>query len=127
MKKLLLIILLALGLLIVCCSCGVEPKYPFSDSPYDNVYESTFYSDNASWVITSKTCPIIDGNSIIITNYWWQEYDEEGNEEWIRYENDFYRMVIPLNKASVEIIYMPDKENNAHIVQMWDWDSEQTK
>lgn len=115
MKRKVFIFVSILVVLITSTSC-TEPRYPFSDSPYDDVYESTFYSDTGSWVMTSRTCPYVEENAIIITNYWWEEFDEEGNEEWLRYNNDFYRMIIPLSKASVEILYIPDKNNTAHIV-----------
>jgi len=115
-----LLIVFILVMSFVSISCVVASKqYPFSENPYDDVYEINFYSENNSLVMTSRTCPIIEGNTIIVTNYWWREFDEEGNEEWLRYHNDFYRSIIPLNNVSVEVIHITDKNNTAHVVEMW--------
>ena len=121
MKKIVYIFISILVVLLALISCDTPDRdsseyFPFPDSPYDNVYEATFYSDNASWVMTSRTIPRINGNAIVITNYWWQEFDEEGNEEWLRYDNDFYQIAIPINKVSIKVIHIPDKNNTAHVV-----------
>ena len=121
MKIKIIILASILVVLLTLNSCLATARpYPFPANPYDNVYESIFYSDNGSWVMTSGTCPYVEGNAIVITNYWWQEFDEEGNEEWLRYYNDFYRMVIPLDRVSVEIIHITDENNTAHVVHIWE-------
>lgn len=113
-------------IVLVCISnvgCSNANRWPFPDTPYDNVYETTFYKDGESQVITSSGCPIIDDSVLYITNYWWQEFDEEGNEEWVRYEDrDFYRMVVPFSSiTSVEIIKIDSADDTAKSIKTWNW------
>jgi hypothetical protein len=105
MKKVLVVALFLVLVILPLVSCGgYDAKYPMPENPYDDVYETTVYSENTSFVLTSRSCPYIYGNALVITNYWEQQWDEEGNEEWVHYDNDFYRLILPLNKISVEIL-----------------------
>lgn len=121
MKKItILSILLILTLGSVgCAEIGKQitsNSYPsFSDSPYDNVYEIQTYSGNISVLLTTQTLPTIEGKYLKVENYWWREWDEEGNEEWLRYLNDYYYVLYPIEQAVI-ILHIPDKNNTAHIV-----------
>jgi hypothetical protein len=120
-----IILVFIMSLSIISCSPRMVAK-PCPKSPYGGgIYEATFYNDNESYVVTSQDCPVIEGDYVVITNYWWQEWNEDGGEEWIRYENEFYRMIVPLGEIkSVEIIYMRDKNTNAHVIDTWNWDKD---
>ncbi len=92
--------------------------YPlFSESPYDDVYEIETWHGDTNVLLTTRTLPIVEGNYLKIENYWWREWDEEGNEEWLRYANDYYYTLLPLEHTFYQILHIPDENNTAHIVK----------
>ena len=113
-KNILILALISVTLIAVGCSSNPYPSR-FSESPYDNVYEIETYSGNISVLLTTQTLPTIEGKYLKVENYWWREWDEEGNEEWLRYKNDYYYVLYPIEHAVI-IRRIPDKNNTAHIV-----------
>lgn len=95
-------------------------KSDFSEHPFDDVYEVTYATDWGMVELTTKEIPEIEGNTLKVINYWRQEYDEEGNEEWIRYDSDYYFVLIPINDGVI-VRHIPDIDNTASVVKMWTW------
>ena len=90
---------------------------PFPETPYDDVYEIEARRGEYRVLLTARKSPTVVGNYLKVENYWWREWDEEGNEEWLRYVNDYYYILYPIGDIAIKVIHISDEDNTAHIVE----------
>ncbi|KKL18656.1 hypothetical protein LCGC14_2473330 [marine sediment metagenome] len=112
MKKVLTIItvlLFAIGVLTGCLASVAE-------SPLASEYAV----QQGGMLFTTDEYPVAEFNNYFkITNYWWREYDEEGNTEWLRRDEDWY--IIYLNILDGPITVREIKDGRiAEVVHMWE-------
>lgn len=94
-----LFILITIPLLASCQNIVAVPESPFSAK----YVVKQWSSELPSLVATTDTLPKEAGDSIRITNYWVLRYDDEGNAEWLRRDEDYYYIILPIGDGVITV------------------------
>ena len=96
MKNLIFAIVIVIMLLFIVFAVADYTKVSPSsfpdvpDSPFSAIYVFEQQTEYGQRTMTTNIVPRIYGDTIRISNYWWREYDEEDNTEWLRRAEDYY-------------------------------------
>lgn len=81
------------------------------NSPKECTYAIEVTGPEGSITFFSNIKPYSQDGRLLIRNYWWKEYDEEGYPEYLRRNEEVYYMMVPSNYI-VEVRVLEHKEIN---------------
>lgn len=114
MKMLGRLVLVGLLVVVMLLLTTCRPTWPaVPESPKDCL----FAIRQGDILLTAPNYSCGDG-FVAVINYWWREYDEEGNTEWLRKAEDKYKIYLSIEDGPIEVRTIKDGQI-AEIVQMY--------